>query len=235
MDRTGVLSQRLAHEKGYEVIKPSDLSAIQSLRSKLVELAKSSSIDDLRHELTKLSNAEINEIMISLLQFTHASGLLANAFRDTIRSLCGNEIFLQRRANIIMNLPGDKQRHQWPHYEFMSGISPYTYTIWLPLHDLLDQSGIFYLTDYESLAHLKKEMDLGVANGPQMFEAVGNPKATKLCFGDAVIFNPFVIHGNTPFESGNARLAISFRFQSATAPLYQKNSDFLKTWTLEGD
>ena len=172
--------------------------------------------------------------MLQLLSFNEASGMLAEAFSEHIRALCGQEIFLQRRANVIMNLPGANQRHQWPHYELMSGISPSTYAIWLPLHDLLDDGGMFYIPDKESFGVMQKEYDLGTVNSPYMFNSVVDQQIPKLEFGEALIFNPFVIHGNVEFKSSLARVAVSFRFQSRSDPLYQKNSDFLKTWFLEG-
>ena len=59
-----------------------------------------------------------------------------------------------------------------------------------------------------------------------------NQKPTKLRFGEAIIFNPFVLHGNISFESEFARVACNVRFQSSNKPLLQKNSDYLKYFKL---
>ncbi len=227
------LSDELLFGAGYAVIRPRCHKKLERFRDQLLIKTKAESIDQLRRRLVSTSNAELNEIMLQLLSFTEASGMLAEAFSEHIRALCGHEIFLQRRANVIMNLPGANQRHQWPHYELMSGISPSTYAIWLPLHDLLDDGGMFYITDKESFGVMQKEHDRGTVNSPYMFNSVVNQQAPKLEFGEALIFNPFVIHGNVEFNSLLARVAVSFRFQSRSDPLYQKNSDFLKTWALE--
>ena len=77
---------------------------------------------------------------------------------------------------------------------------------------------------------MQEEHDCGTVNSPYMFNSVVNQQVPKLEFGEALIFNPFVIHGNVEFNSLLARVAVSFRFQSRSDPLYQKNSDFLKTW-----
>ena len=53
-------------------------------------------------------------------------------------------------------------------------------------------------------------------------------KPASMKFGQAIIFNPFVMHGNNPFRSEFARIAINVRFQSLTTPLLEKNSDYLK-------
>ena len=141
------LADELQSGAGYAVIRPRCHKQLEEFRNRLLVKTNADTINQLRRRLVSNSNAELNEIMLQLLSFTEASGMLAEAFSDHIRALCGHEIFLQRRANVIMNLPGDNQRHQWPHYELMSGISPSTYAIWMPLHDLLDDGGMFYIPD----------------------------------------------------------------------------------------
>ena len=78
--------------------------------------------------------------MIGLIKFTNLSEMIINSCPKLVESLCGKELFIQRRATGIMNVPGKGQARQWPHYELMSGISPFTYVIWTPLHDLEDKS-----------------------------------------------------------------------------------------------
>jgi len=57
-------------------------------------------------------------------------------------------------------------------------------------------------------------------------------KPARLKFGQVVVFNPFVLHGNVPFNSDLARIACNVRFQSYNKPLLQKNSDYLKYYRL---
>ena len=61
---------------------------------------------------------------------------------------------------------------------------------------------------------------------------MGNKKPPRLKFGQAIIFSPFVIHGNIPFNSELARIACNVRFQSFNTPLLQKNTDYLKYYKL---
>ena len=51
-------------------------------------------------------------------------------------------------------------------------------------------------------------------------------------YGDVIIFNPFILHGNKDFNSNLARIACSVRFQSRLKPIMQKNSDFFKLYNL---
>ena len=195
-------------------------------------------IDFVRKAMAKMSKAEINRSMVDLLKFTNLSEMIINSCPKLVESLCGKELFIQRRATIIMNVPGEGQAKQWPHYELMSGISPFTYVIWAPLHDLEDQSGTFYINQKESLEIMKKleimqkEQAAGLVNGPTVLNMMQNQKPTPLKFGQAIIFNPFILHGNVTFNSKFARIASGVRFQSYNKPLLQKNSDYLKYYRL---
>ena len=229
--------KELMHGQGYAVIPVENMETFIKLRDSFVERINISNgseknIDFVRKAMAKMSKAEINRSMIDLLKFTNLSEMIINSCPKLVESLCGKELFIQRRATIIMNVPGEGQAKQWPHYELMSGISPFTYVIWAPLHDLEDKSGAYYIDQKESLEIMKKEQAAGLVNGPTVLNMMQNQKPTSLKFGQAIIFNPFILHGNVTFNSKFARIASGVRFQSYNKPLLQKNSDYLKYYQL---
>ena len=67
--------------------------------------------------------------------------MMVSSFKNLIKKLCGKKLFIQRRAHTTINAPGDDQAKQVAHYEMISGISPFTYIIWVPLHDIDDEVG----------------------------------------------------------------------------------------------
>ena len=229
--------KELMHGQGYAAIPVENMEMFIKLRNSFVERINISNgseknIDFVRKAMAKMSKAEINRAMIDILKFTNLSEMIINSFPKLIESLCGKELFIQRRATIIMNVPGEGQAKQWPHYELMSGISPFTYVIWAPLHDLEDQSGAYYVDQKESLEIMKKEEAAGLVNGPAVLNMMLNQKPIPLKFGQAIIFNPFILHGNVTFNSKFARIASGVRFQSYNKPLLQKNSEYLKYYQL---
>ena len=222
--------KELMHGQGYAVIPVENMKTFIKLRDSFIERINISNgseknIDFVRKAMAKRS-------MINILKFTNLSEMIINSFPKLVESLCGKELFIQRRATIIMNVPGEGQARQWPHYELMSGISPFTYVIWAPLHDLEDKSGAYYINQKESLEVMKKEQAAGLVNGPTVLNMMQNQRSIPLKFGQAIIFNPFVLHGNITFNSEFARVAYSVRFQSNNKPLLQKNSDYLKYYRL---
>jgi len=231
------IKEKLTHGPGFSVFSIENMKVFQKLRDSFVKRINISNgseknIDSVRKIMAKMSKAEINRSMINLLTFTNLSEMIINSCPNLVEKLCGKELFIQRRAHTIINVPGEGQAKQWTHYELMSGISPYTYVIWAPLHDLDDQGGVYYIKQDESLKVMKKEQKDGLVNGPTVLNMMQNQKPTRLKFGQAIIFNPFILYGNIAFESNFARIACNVRFQSYRKPLLQKNSDYLKYYKL---
>ena len=219
---------------GYVVTKINDIKKFEQLRKILIKKMnfKYEDIYKVRKKISKMNNAQINKIMINLLSFNNASDMLIESCKNIVKEVSGKTIFLQRRANTIFNLPGINQRRQWPHYELMSGISPFSFVLWAPFHDLDDDGGVFYYKNKDSIKFIKTEQKKGLVNGPQILKLKNKLKPTKLKYGDVIIFNPFILHGNNDFNSNLARIACSVRFQSTSKPIMQKNSDFFKFYKL---
>lgn len=228
--------KKLINGPGYAVFKIEKMHVFNKLRNsfvnKIYSKNSSANINVLRKSLAKMSKAEINKAMIKLLNFTNLSEMIVSSCPKLIRKLCGNELLIQRRAHIIVNVPGLGKAKQWPHYEMISGLSPYSYVIWAPLHDLDDNGGIYYIDQHTSSKIMKAEEARGLVNGPDVLNLMQKQRPVKLKFGEAIIFNPFVIHGNTPFKSKYARIACNVRIQSRKKPLLQKNTDYLKYYKL---
>ena len=231
------LYEELVDGPGFVVCSVENMQLFKESRDSLVDkvsiAAKSEkNIDALRKAMAQMSKAEINRSMIGLLKLTNLSEMIINSFPSLAETLCGKELFIQRRANTIFNVPGKEHSKQWTHYEVMSGVSPFTYVLWAPFHDLEDDGGVYFIDREASLEIMKKEQAAGLVNGPTILTMMGKQKPPRLKFGQAIVFNPFILHGNVAFNSKFARIACSVRFQSYKKPLLQKNTDFLKYYRL---
>ena len=231
------LYNELLNGLGYAVCPIENMNLFKKLRDSFVDKMNipnnsDKNINYVRKAIAKMSNAEVNKSMINLLKFTDLSEMIIDSCPSLIETLCGKELFIQRRAHIIINVPGDNQRKQWTHYEMISGISPFSYGLWAPLHDLDDDGGAYFIDQKTSNEIMKKEEEDGLVNSPTVYNMMEKQKPARLKFGQAVVFNPFVLHGNIPFNSEFARIACSVRFQSYNKPLLQKNSDYLKYYHL---
>ncbi len=226
------------NEPGYAICSIENMKIFKKLRDSFLKNLKlpnkyKKNINNARVQIAKMSKAEINRSMINFLTFNkNLSEMMINSCPKLIKDLCGKDLFIQRRAHTTINVPGNEHTKQWTHYEMISGISPFSYIFWAPLHDLDDDGGAYHIDLKTSLRIMKKEEKEGLVNGPRVLEMMGLKKPPRLKFGQAIIFNPFVLHGNIPFQSGFARIACNVRFQSSNKPLLQKNTDYLKYFRL---
>jgi sporadic carbohydrate cluster 2OG-Fe(II) oxygenase len=232
------IARIINHGPGYAVLPIQDMKIFERLRAAFIDsisedLNQKEDLNKIRESMIGMPKSEINKIMLNLMTQHQASEILVKSCKNLVTALSGSELFIQRRANFIINIPGSDQRRQWPHYELMSGVSPFTYVIWAPLHDLDDGGGIYYLDASESLEIMKAEHQRGLVNGPEMFDKLHNREALNLKYGEVVVFNPFILHGNSNFESKFARIACSVRFQSALKPLMQKHTDYYRHYIIE--
>ena len=236
------LYEELVDGPGYAVCSIENMQLFKKLRDSFLDkinitTESEKDINMVRKTMIKMCLAEINKLRTNLLTFTDLSDMMINSCPSLIETLCGKELFIQRRAITIINVPSkEHSKHSpsriWNHYELKSGISPFTWTLWAPLHDLEDEGGIYCFDQKKSLEVLKEEQLAGLVNGPAVLSMMKQQKPSRLKFGQAVIFNPFVLHGNIAFNSKFSRIACSVRFQSYNKPLLQKNSDFLKYYRL---
>jgi len=225
-------------KKGYAICEVEDFNLFKKLTDSFVKNINipginKKNITEARRSLAKMSKAEINKSMINFLTFNkNLSEMMINSFPNLIENLCGKELFIQRRAHTTINAPGDNQAKQVAHYEMISGISPFAYILWAPLHDLEDDGGAYHIELKKSIDLMKKGEANGLVSGPEVLNFMENNKPPRMKFGQAIIFNPFVIHGNVPFNSEFARIACNVRFQSFKKPLLQKNTEYLKYYKL---
>ncbi len=231
------LKDELIKGKGYSIFSIENMKELEILRDSFVKKINitnngNADIYNVRKKLAKMPKSEINKSMINLLSFNNLSEMIINSCPSLVKSLCGKELFIQRRAHTIINVPGKGQQKQWTHYELMSGISPFTFVIWTPLHDLDDSGGVYYIDQKESLRMMRIEQNEGLVNGPRILNLMQNQKPAKLKFGQGIVFNPFILHGNVNFKSSLARIACNVRFQSIKKPLLQKNTDYLKYYKI---
>ena len=221
---------------GYSIENIQNMEVFENLRKTFIKKMgfdnNKDTINNIRQKMAKLSKVEINKAMVNLLSFNEASEKMIQSCSNIVSELSGNEIIIQRRANTIFNVPGKDERRQWPHYELMSGISPFTFVIWAPFHDLDDDGGVYYVKQDESFDIIKKQEAQGLVNGPEILNMMNDQKPLKLKYGQVVVFNPFILHGNVEFNSSMARIACSVRFQNKNEPLMQKNSDFFKLYKI---
>ena len=105
------LREELINGKGYSIFSIENMKVLKNLRDKFIKKINITKNDkkniyNVRKKLAKMSKAEINKSMINLLSFNNLSEMIINSCPSIVKTLCGRDLFIQRRAHTIINIPG---------------------------------------------------------------------------------------------------------------------------------
>ena len=86
------LVDKVINSPGYQIVKIFDMDQFDKLKSKFINkvgLNNSLDVNQVRKDLAKMSNSEINKAMINLLSFNEASEMMIDACKDIVNELSG--------------------------------------------------------------------------------------------------------------------------------------------------
>ena len=186
---------------------------------------KNKSIPEIRTIMNSFTE-EINQIRN--LFIPELSNLVFNSVENIIYKILGKKKYiLQRNVHIDINKSKDIFTKTVTHSEIMAGHSPYTYTIWLPFHEILDNSGLYLLNLKDSLSVIDN-FDINKKKTKQFIDS--KCFFPKLSEGQAIMFSSFNLHGSEIHKNAMSRISINMRIQPSSNELFQKDSLYFKKY-----
>jgi len=218
-------------EEGWQIIDL-DINYYKKLKiiflKKIYEtfpIFKNIQFDELRMKLNKLDK-EINFIRSLIVPEISNLGILS-AKKSLNLLFRKNKYLIQRNAHIDINKSEDIYSKTVTHSEIMAGHAPQTYTIWIPMHEINDCSGLFLLNLKKSLTVVdnfdvnKKEIKNFIYK---------NRFFPKLLESQAIIFSSFNLHGSDIHKNNKSRISTNFRIHPINKSLFQKDSLYFKIY-----
>jgi sporadic carbohydrate cluster 2OG-Fe(II) oxygenase len=145
-----------------------------------------------------------------------------------LNEIIGNEIVMQNEISLSIQLPKDSSSLLPIHADTWSGNSPYEVVIWIPLVDVYKTKSMFILKNdklkkFNNL--LKKRID-----PIKMFSKFKKDfEFLDIKFGQALIFNQNLPHGNVINKTNETRWSMNCRFKSLFSPYnYKKFGEVFK-------
>jgi sporadic carbohydrate cluster 2OG-Fe(II) oxygenase len=222
-----ILSGSLA-EKGWQIVTSDYTQLLNNVRDNFLKEIRRldlqfANIEDLICNIDKVSDSDVNSLRsIELYGFPE---LMAESFKTEIGNIAGNEIFLQRKPHININIPASEGSVTLSHTELLSGHSPYTCVLWVPLHDVNDDTGLFCMDEPQSQKFMEDQKDFRIPYDQEgLWGKTVDPLKVK--YGEGIIFDAFVLHGAWPNKTKRARVSLDIRFQSDQKPLYEKGMEY---------
>lgn len=177
----------------------------------------------LQATVSRFSPSQVNRLLRETNNVMGRNGpALLGPFHKMIQALCGDSVLYQRRPYLRANMPGMGHTATEPHSDVFFGHSPYAYTMWIPLHDIDNDDGLFMYDRRDSQAILAsydfRQPLRTTLKHPQ-------PRPLRLRFGEAIFFSCYLVHGANQAAGAMPRLSLDTRVQSAAAPLFEKGAE----------
>ncbi|MBT3627652.1 MAG: hypothetical protein HOJ07_17045 [Rhodospirillaceae bacterium] len=233
-------------EQGYCIIPVEDLAGLDKIRAEIVahcvDLLKCAPPDDAGAFLNSIAErvgvAELNDFRLSVFEGVNRQPWLRPTYfelaRTALQCLIGNELAMQRRVNLSIQLPGDDSSLLPIHCDVWDGDSPFEMVLWLPLVDCFKTKSMFLAppeVNAEVQARLK---EFRGRSTDDLFEEV-EPHLIwiDIPYGNALLFNQNVMHGNRINVESETRWTMNCRFKGAFTPYAEKRlGEFFEPITL---
>lgn len=223
---------------GYLIGAVEDLDALHRLRSLIVEATSKAlghasppeAKDEVRfldtlHE--RVSPQDLNPFRLAVISALNGERWVRRAYFDLARSalecIVGNELCMQRRINLSIQMPGDDSSVLPLHADTWSGDSPFEAVLWIPWTNCYATKAMYLLPPAPS-AQLSRDLSGLEARGVvDVFDAISiEAKFLKVDFGQFLLFNQNLPHGNRINQESETRWSSNCRFKAAFTPYADK-------------
>ncbi len=189
---------------------------------------------DTLHE--RVDVAGLNALRLAVIRGVNAEDWLRPTYftlaRAALFTLVGSELAMQRRINLSVQLPGDASSLLPLHSDVWSGDSPFEVVVWLPLVDCRATKSMFLATPTANrtwaprLAEFRSTEDLYQA-------ARGDLDFIDIAYGQVLVFDQTLMHGNRVNEEAETRWSMNCRFKGVFTPYADKRlGEFFEPITL---
>ena len=176
------------------------------------------------HKLIRL--ADLNNFRLKTIQeinkkpqFAENYYKLAKPFLDC---LIGDELAMQQKINLSIQFPKDASSLLEVHADTWSGNSPFELVVWIPLVNCYKTKSMYILPRYENPSFEKKYKK----NKDKQFHIFKKIKKKvkwiNINFGEVLIFNLGLPHGNVVNKEKETRWSMNCRFKNLFSPYVDK-------------
>ncbi len=170
---------------------------------------------------------DLNQIRVKILhnlnknKFTRMQYF--NLARDHLYALVGNELMMQKRINLSIQLPQDSSSLLPIHSDVWSGDSPYEINLWVPLVNCYKTKSMYILNQKHLNFFQKKIKKEKIKSSKQIFKIIKNKvEWINIKYGEFLIFNQTLPHGNVVNIENETRWSLNCRFKNIFSPYEDK-------------
>lgn len=171
-----------------------------------------------------INHKELNEIRVSVINKINKDKIFADnyytACKEVLDSLVGNEIAMQKKINLSIQMPYEKKSMLPMHSDIYAGESPFEVVMWIPLMNVDASSHSMFITNPKDNKIINHEVTKSKNKSiSEIFKKHRKKfKFIKINYGEVLIFTPILLHGNEVNKTSKTRISINCRFKSLLSP-----------------
>ncbi len=143
--------------------------------------------------------------------------------RRAIEVLVGNELVMQRRVNLSIQLPSDDSSLLPIHADVWAGDSPYEIVLWAPYVDVRASKTMFILPREQDARYQARMAQQNIRSSDGLFRLVeADLRWPKMAYGEVMLFTQNLMHGNVVNRERETRWSSNCRFKSLFSPYHDK-------------
>jgi len=186
----------------------------------------------------RVTPSALNKFRLAVFEEINGADWLRPAYfslaRSLIETLVGNELAMQRRINLSIQLPDDDSSLLPIHSDTWSGDSPFEVVLWVPLVDCYRTKTMFFAPP-AATARLHEKMAGFETHGVEALYRAVEPDLEWLDvpYGEILLFNQNCAHGNRVNVEPETRWTLNCRFKGVFTPYADKRlGEFFEPITL---
>ncbi len=185
---------------------------------------------------TRVTGQTLNDLRLTVFnRMNQQEGFRRDYFsqaRTVLGMLVGNEIAMQRRVNLSIQMPDDDSSILPVHADVLSGDSPYEVVQWTPMVDCYGTKAMYILPPKRN-----QEVQDSLKNYPDadaLMEDIRDDLVwIEIAYGQVMVFNQNLLHGNVVNAEPETRWSMNCRYKGVFTPYADKRlGEFFEPITL---
>lgn len=241
--------QKLSDEyltQGFIIRPAADQEALAWIRSQFILLIADTlgvqvegKPEDILNQIhQKVPVAELNAFRLKIINGFNALKEFREMYfrvaRPYLECLVGNELAMQLRVNLSIQMPGDDSSLLPIHADTWSGDSPFEVVAWIPLVDCYRTKAMYILPPASSKELNQQFINYSKNSSEDLYKLIKDKiKWLEVAYGEVLIFDQALPHGNLVNDELETRWSMNCRFKGVFTPYGDKKiGEFFEPITL---
>ena len=225
-------------DQGFIIREVANKDALNKIQKFAIDMLSKKGGNSLDNTHKNIGIKELNDFRLDVINELNAQPWLREAYYQIAKPyldiLVGNELAMQLRVNLSIQMPEDKSSLLPVHADTWSGDSPYEVVVWIPLVDCYDTKSMYLLAPKAAKNLSDNFKSHAKGNSEELFRTIKDDVSwIKINYGEVLVFNQVYPHGNRINKENETRWSMNCRFKGLFTPYKDKKiGEFFEPITL---